>query len=836
FQADTSSGVAKLTLRCRLYNASGCMVEHRAWVLYELAGGAGIVEFPSPCTWTYASSLPALSCGDYALRVELEAYAKGGLWDAKPTPLRSEVSTILSGFTVKVEAELEGSGIEGVLTLGVSPERALRPFNRSVAVAGALTVGGAGAPGERIKVYVAPKLSKDFSLAASTITGLDGRFNATLSLEGLQEGAYAVKAECPGMPGVEAYGEFTVYDCGFTLAVSPRSVEAKPGSNVTVTVSVLEEAMWPAEVALSPSPANHSWHPGFLEPRLGVPPFTSTWTIKAPPLEGTYLYAVVGESIVDGEAYEVGATLTLTVAGGDGFAVAVEPQSMAVALGSALNVAPLVKVSASPSWSSPVSLTATAGVLAVESGMPNFTSTWIIDVPSAPGTYRYAVSGVSRGLESSAEFTLSVYKPSEAQRGKQYCQGYMLVVHHYYAVEGYKLEVRYTTPVDVDFEDPGSALSALKAGFTDEWTANKLAYGDFLAVVAYAELSVELVDEEVLIDSYLYEGSWHSSPPEGGALAGYVKLSEVHQHHPAHISLRFTLPSSHFWAVNPDSPYNWSLYVDGASASIDAEAACTGLALLGRAGPYRVKTWRALGAAAGEGVSLKVNYACSWSNGLRSASHAGSVDVAVAWIKPEVVQVWESPHGFKLKVYGRWSDDGSYVTARPYLHYGLDHQRGRTYMWVRGLEADGRSYSLSSEPVSPIELRPPANSTFKVTHAHTEMALMNGTAENVELALSTLRRDGGGVALRAFKLQHPYAPLPQALITLTVKDLDSGAIIYDQARRADPSGSAAWSRGELGLPQRYELWAYAWGAADPNTIYTRGCFGGILLERAPPTP
>jgi len=43
----------------------------------------------------------------------------------------------------------------------------------------------------------------------------------------------------------------------------------------------------------------------------------------------------------------------------------------------------------------------------------------------------------------------------------------------------------------------------------------------------------------------------------------------------------------------------------------------------------------------------------------------------------------------------------------------------------------------------------------------------------------------------------------------------------------------SFTRGELSLPKKYEVWALAWGTENVNVLYARSPFGAILLERVP---
>ena len=544
---------------------------------------------------------------------------------------------------------------------------------------------------------------------------------------------------------------------------------------------------------------------------------------------GTYTYTVTATS--QGKTKQ--ATFTLTVVEPqEDFAISLSPSSVTVNPGEAISVT--VTVSPSPSYPYTVSLSPERGSVSPSSSTPEFKATWSLTAPSTAGTYQYTIIGYGGdGKVRSATLTVTVKAPSTP-----YWQGYIEYIDHYYVVDDVKVELRFMSPLDWSLTDEDSAYKTLKKGWYDEWSANKLAYGDFIEVLAYAKTHEYTTTNTQVINKYYYDSSWHNAPPANGVFMGYKEYSESHRYHKASITVTGSLPSTHFWTIDDTSPFDKAKYSEGANYRIEGSCDSSSYSLIGKAGYYRVKTKDDLGVKEGSCEDLTLSFSYSWTNGRDSGSGSKTIRVRLAWIKPEVHQVWLSPHTCVIRVYGVWSDDNGKVTGRPYLYYGVDYAYGRVYCDKTGITSDGWSY-VESKPINPIELRPPSYNVkdafkLRVTPAHTDMALMGGTVEYRELAISVLQRDDAGIKLRVYEWHEPYDEVANARITLIIKDLATNAI-KEYTKAVNDEGWAYWPRSELELPERYELWAYAWGTK--NTIfYARSNYGGILLERNPPTP
>ena len=103
------------------------------------------------------------------------------------------------------------------------------------------------------------------------------------------------------------------------------------------------------------------------------------------------------------------------------------------------------------------------------------------------------------------------------------------------------------------------------------------------------------------------------------------------------------------------------------------------------------------------------------------------------------------------------------------------------------------------------------------------------------LALSVYERSSTGFRLRVYEYHGPYGPVATARVALFVKDLDGGQV-EEYTKNVDSQGYVSFTRGELSLPSKYEVWALAWGTENVNVLYARSPFGDILLERVPVTP
>jgi hypothetical protein len=374
-------------------------------------------------------------------------------------------------------------------------------------------------------------------------------------------------------------------------------------------------------------------------------------------------------------------------------------------------------------------------------------------------------------------------------------------------VEDVKAEVRFASPVDWKFEDEDSHHKQLNRGWKDSWNLNKLAYGDFFVIDVYARVGV------------------------------YVIPDNETSYHPASITLTLS-GKEPFWTIDESEPFNREKYREGLTCTISDSVSTTGWVHLGTTPVFRVKSPKDAGVKEGECRDAVVDVKVSWSNGADSDTFTIPLGVRLAWIKPEVRQVWLTPFSCAIKVYGYWCDDSSLVKGRPYLYYGVDVEGKKRISFKNGMTKDGVSYSIS-DPIDPKTLRPVGynvNGRFTIDITPIEdFGLMKTTVEYRELALSVHQRDESGFKLRVFEFYNGWTPVPNARVTLVVKDLSTGKVV-EIGRDADPQGFVSFARGELKLPSNYEVWAYAWGRESVGIIYARGPFGGILLERSPVAP
>jgi len=78
------------------------------------------------------------------------------------------------------------------------------------------------------------------------------------------------------------YSSFKATPMNFSVSVTPSSVEAKPGGNVTVTVTVALESGTPQTVTLQLLPPPGMAIGVTFQPPQGNPTFTSKMTIHVP--------------------------------------------------------------------------------------------------------------------------------------------------------------------------------------------------------------------------------------------------------------------------------------------------------------------------------------------------------------------------------------------------------------------------------------------------------------------------------------------------------------------------------------------------------------------------
>jgi hypothetical protein len=573
---------------------------------------------------------------------------------------------------------------------------------------------------------------------------------------------------------------------------------------------------------------------GSASPNADYPPFTSTWSLTAEQSPGTYTYAITA---VGGDGKSKTATLTVVVKQSQnyGFSMGVSPSSVEVEAGKTATVT--VYVVPNPQYPYAVSLSPQVGSVSPSSGTPYFTAAWSIPAPSSPGTYIYRVTGYGAdGKVRYAEVMVNV----KSAPPTDYYQGYVTTVNHYYAVDDVRADARFTSPIDWPLDSSSSSTKTMRKGDRDAWGAvNKLAFGDFFTMDVYVKLREYTTTTTQTVSKYYYNGRWNDSPPQNGVFKGYMEYSRQDKYYTTSVSLSGSLSSDCFWTIDQSDPLNKDKYTNGGSFSM-SKSGLSGndWVYVGSTGIFRAKSPKDAGVNEGQSKDAGITITVSWNDGRSSSTTSKTVYVRLSWIRPEVHQVWSSPSSCAIRVYGKWADDNTNVKGRPYLYYGLDLENRRVYLKT-GIDSNGLAYA-ESEPVDPQSLRPTGYAvnrafTIPVTPAVDDFALMKSSVEYRELAIAVYERSNTGFRLRVYEFHEPYGPVTTARVTLFVKDLDSGRV-REYAKGVDSQGFVSFTRGELSLPSRYEVWALAWGNENVNVLYARSPFGDILLERNPVAP
>jgi hypothetical protein len=296
------------------------------------------------------------------------------------------------------------------------------------------------------------------------------------------------------------------------------------------------------------------------------------------------------------------------------------------------------------------------------------------------------------------------------------------------------------------------------------------------------------------------------------------------------MTVTVTFPMEYFWTIDPNDPFNRAKYTEGGSftvtKTITEDDLRSGWARFTSDKVFRAKPLQM------DYVDVPIRVDITYGGTTKTFT----TYIRLASIKPEVRQEWSSSSSCMIRVYGKWSDDNSYVKNRPYLYYGLDLESRRIYLKT-GIDSNGYSYAVS-DLIDPQLLRPTGYSVDKqslilVTPATDEFTLKSGYVEYRELALSVLQRDSNGFKLRVYEFKAPnYSPVPYARVTIIVKN-DAGQILKEVSKTAYSDGTVYFARSELSLPvSGYEVWAIAWGSDTSGVVYARGPFGCILLEKA----
>jgi hypothetical protein len=358
-----------------------------------------------------------------------------------------------------------------------------------------------------------------------------------------------------------------------------------------------------------------------------------------------------------------------------------------------------------------------------------------------------------------------------------------------------KVTLSFSSPINWILEDDDSSVKMIPSGWAEPSDPNgptKMAFGDFTKPDLYVQVQ--------------------GSPG-------------------VQMTVTVAFPKEYFWTIDPSDPFTRNKYVEGGSFTVTKTITEDDL----RSGWARFtsdKVFRAKPLQGIDYIDVPIRVGITYSGTTKTFT----TYARLASIKPEVRQVWLSSLSCVMRVYGKWSDDDSYVKNRPYLYYGLDLESRRIYLKT-GIDSNEYGYA-ESDPIDPQTLRPTGcsvdkQSLIRVTPATDEFTLESGYVEYRELALSVLQRDSNGFKLRVYEFKAPnYSPVPYARVTIIVKN-DAGQVLKEVSKTAYSDGTVYFARSELSLPvSGYEVWAIAWGSDTSGIIYARSPFGCILLEKA----